>query len=140
MSAPPSVRQIAREALKDAPGWVDGLLQPLNTFMRQVVDLFTGNLTVSENLAQAWVSVPVTEGVAVAPFPAGLNARTPKGVTLERVSAVSSGGTPGTPPTGAVTFLWEPTTVDGKPFVRVTSITGLAAGARYTLLFLVKAE
>ena len=140
MSAPPSVRQISREALKDAPGWVDGLLQPINTFLRQVVDLFSGNLTVSENLAQAWVTVPVTEGVTVNPFPAALKSRPAKGITVERVATVSSGGTPGTPPTGAVTVIWEPTTVDGKPYVRITNITGLSTGARYNLTLLVKAE
>jgi hypothetical protein len=140
MSAPPSVRQIAREALKDAPGWLDGLLQPLNTFLRQAVDLLSGNLTVSENLAQAWLEVTVSDGVATPPVIPALKGRVPKGVTVEKVATLGTGGTPGVAPSGPVTVLWEPTTLNGRPAIRITNVTGMATGGRYNITLLVKAE
>lgn len=140
MSAPPSIRQVTREALGDAPDWVDSLLKPLNLFLGQVADLFTNNLTVKDNLAAAWVDVQVTGGQEVPPFAFVLRGRVPKGVTVQRVSALGTGSTPGTPPTSSVGIVWAPTTVDGKPGVAISQVNGLFAGARYTLTLLVQAE
>jgi len=141
MSAPPSIRQITREALgAAAPDWADELLKPLNTVLGQMQDLFTNNLTPRENLAQQWVEVTVTGGAAVPAFGVNLKGRTAKGVSVERVTALGSGSTPGTAPTAAVTLIWAPTSVEGKPGVAISSVFGLVAAARYTLTLLVKAE
>src|SRR5689334_10495624 len=69
MSTPPTVRQITREAIGDVPGWFDRVLQPLNQFLQQAVDALAGNLTVGQNLAQQWLTLTVTEGVASSPRP-----------------------------------------------------------------------
>lgn len=140
MSAPPSIRQITREALGIAPEWVDALLKPLNIVLGQLVDLLGHNVTVTENLAQQWLDVTVTEGSDVAPIAINLRGRTAKGVDVQRVATLSAGSTPGTAPTGSVGIDWAPTTVDGKPGISISQVFGLASGARYTLTLLVKAE
>lgn len=139
MAPPPSIRQISRESLgAGVPAWVDTLLQPLNLFLRQVSDALSNNLD-GQNLAEAYVDLPVTEGQAVKPFQAQLRGRVPKAVLVARTVPASSGGTPGTPPTGAVAVEWAPTTVEGKPGVSISMVSGLATGARYTLTLLLKA-
>lgn len=140
MSAPPSIRQITREALGDAPEWVDALLKPLNTVLGQLGDLLGHNVTVSENLAQAWVDVTVTGDAEVAPIAVNLRGRPARGVDVQRVAALGTGSTPGTAPESSVGIIWAPTTVDGKPGISISQVFGLASGARYTLTLLVKAE
>lgn len=141
MSPPPRIRQITREMLgADVPGWLDTLLTPLNKVLTQLGDLFSNNLTVSENLAMRWVEVQVVEGSTPAPTAVELAGRVPKGVSVERVAVQPSGVTPGTAPSGAVTVEWSPVTVAGKPAVQLTRVWGLAAGSKATLTLLVKAE
>lgn len=140
MAPPPSVRQISRDSLGgDVPAWMERVLKPLNDFMRQVSDSLTGNLT-SANLAQAWVEVPVTEGQSVGAFVAPLRGRVVKGLSVEKLGALGTGATPGAPPTGPVFVDWAPTTIEGKPGVQINQVFGLAAGAKYTLTLLLKAE
>jgi hypothetical protein len=142
MARPPSIRQISRELLVGSlPEWLDGLLKPLNTFMGQVQDALSRNLTVTENLAMAWLDVTVTEGVAPnSQAVSGLGTRTVKGISVERVQVLDGGAAP----TAAVAVLWAPTTVlkgsAGVPGVQITEVVGLASGTRATLTLLLKAE
>lgn len=138
MAMPPSVRQITREALGDAPAWMDKLLQPLNLFLRQVGDALANNLD-GQNLAESYLDLQVTEGQSVASFVAPLRGRVPKAVLVVKATALGSGGTPGTPPSGPVYVDWASTTVDAKPGVAIAQVFGLAPGARYTLTLLLKA-
>lgn len=137
MATPPSIRQITREALGDVPGWVDRLLQPLNLFLQQVVDGLSQQLTPSQNFAQCWLTLSVTEGVTPPPqaLPA-LRGKPPKGVSVEGVANVSGEGGL----TGAPFVDWTVVAVEGKPGLQVRSVYGLAAGAQATLTLLVKAE
>lgn len=135
MAAPPSIRQITKEALGDAPAWADRLLQPLNAFLQQVTDALSQGLTPGQNFAQAWSTVTVTEGQASSPqaLP-GLKGKPPKGVSVEAVS-LESGSI-----TGAVGIQWTVTAVEGRPGLQVRAVYGLSSGARATLTLLVKAE
>lgn len=136
MASPPSLRKIAKETLGDGlPSWVDALLQPLSSFMGQVQEALASQLTVKENLAQCWVSFSFTVGQEAPPqaLP-GLNGRVPYGVSVERV-VISSGSA-----SCAVGVVWEPTTVGGKPGIKVSSVQGLAAATKATITLLVKAE
>lgn len=135
MATPPTIRQITREALGEAPGWVDRLLQPLNTFLQQVVDAMSQNLTPGQNMAQAWVSLSFTEGTTPPPQQLlGLKGRPPKGVSVEGISLAS----------GTITCApfvdWTVTAVDGKPGLQVRTVYGVSAGAQGILTLLVKAE
>lgn len=141
MSAPPSIRQITREAVSGAPDWVDKLLTPLNTALTQIQDLFTHNITIGENLAAAWVDITFTAGQTIPPLAVDLRGRPPRGVTVQRTAALGTGSTPGTPPGSSVGVEWAPTTVGGKPGIQITTVHGgLTNGERYTLTLLVQAD
>lgn len=47
----PTIKKILREDLKDAPTWVNGLIDPLNVFMEMVYQALNKNITLSENVA-----------------------------------------------------------------------------------------
>lgn len=141
MAPPPSIRQLTRESLGDAvPGWFDIILGPLNVFFRQVVEAFTNGLTVSQNLAMAWVDVTVSEGEAVPPLLApGLKGKAPRGVTVEGHTILS--GTI----TAAPSITWARASVNDArgvsvPGVQISSVYGLGSGARVTLTLLIKAD
>lgn len=138
MATPPSIRQISRESLGDAPAWMDKLLQPLNTFLRQVSDAMANNLD-GQNLAEAYLDIQVTEGQAVRSFVAPLRGRVPQAVLVVKTSPLGTGGTPGVAPTGPVFVDWAPTTVDSKPGVVINQVFGLSTGAKYTITLLFKA-
>ena len=135
MATPPSIRQITREALGDAPAWVDKLLQPLNAFLQQTVDALSQGLTPSQNFAQCWVTVKLTDGVMPPPqaLPA-LKGKVPKGVSVE--AATFTFGTP----EGVPLVDWGVTAVDGKPGLLIRRVTGIQENAQVTLTLLVKAE
>ena len=139
MAPPPSERQISRETLGEVPGWVDRLLVPLNRFMTQMADAMSANLD-SRNVAEAFVDMVVTEGVALPPFVAPLRGRKVRSVQVAKVSALGTGGTPGAAPTGPVFALWDNATVDNQPGVSISTVLGLATGARYTITFHLRAE
>jgi hypothetical protein len=140
MATPPSIRQITRETLGDVPAWLDKVLLPLNTFMQQVTDALSGNLS-GQNFTQGWVRIAVAEGQALpAPFIVpGLKGRAPAGVTMEGFT-VQSGSVTTTP-----SVAWEVSSAlsaagASVPAVRLTSVYGLDSAARVTLTLLVKAE
>jgi len=135
MAHPPSLRKIAKELLEGAPGWVDALLLPLNTFMGQVQEALSGQLTVKENLAQCWVTFTANSGDTIPPLALPtLKGRAPFGVTVERVRVLEGSlvAMPGVE--------WEPTTLNGKPAVRLLVIHSFPANTRATFTLLVKAE
>lgn len=135
MATPPSIRQISRESLGDVPEWAERMLQPLNSFLQQTVDALTQGLTPAQNMAQAWISMPVTEGTTpqAQALPA-LKGKPPKGVSVEAVSFASGSLT------GAPWVDWTITAVEGKPGLQVRGVYGLSTGAQATLTLLVKAE
>lgn len=47
----PTQKKILREDLKQAPGWIDSLIDPLNSFMESVYQALNKNITFSENIA-----------------------------------------------------------------------------------------
>lgn len=135
MATPPSIRQISREALGDAPEWVDRLLQPLNTFLQQATDALSQQLTPSQNFAQCWLSLTVTQGqVPPAQQLPALRGKPPKGVSVEGVALISGS-------ISCAPFVdWTVTAVDGRPALQVRNVYGLSSGAQATLTLLVKAE
>lgn len=46
----PQVKKILREDLKDAPKWISGLIDPLNSFMENVYQALNRNITFRENV------------------------------------------------------------------------------------------
>lgn len=59
----PIIKSIRREDLAtsgDIPPWIDKMLAPLNQFIEQVGTAVTGRLSVSDNLAQKYISQTFT--------------------------------------------------------------------------------
>lgn len=50
MARIPSQRRIIREDLSEAPGWIEKLLTPLNSFMEAIYSALNKNLTFTENI------------------------------------------------------------------------------------------
>lgn len=48
---PPSIKKILREDVKDAPSWVNAIIDPLNNFMESVYQALNKNITFGENVA-----------------------------------------------------------------------------------------
>lgn len=46
----PDVRRLNREDFPDAPGWLDPMLNTINSFMDSVYNIFNRNVSLSDNL------------------------------------------------------------------------------------------
>ncbi len=70
-----TIRRILREDLQktgDLPGWVDNLLQPLNTFIDNVVLSLRNNLTFLDNFSGRQVTLNFKSGVELSLNPGTL--------------------------------------------------------------------
>ena len=47
----PSQKKILREDLKEAPPWVSGIIDPVNSFMENVYQALNKNITLDQNIA-----------------------------------------------------------------------------------------
>lgn len=47
----PTQKKILREDLKDAPSWVSGVIDPINSFMENVYNSLNKNITLQDNIA-----------------------------------------------------------------------------------------
>lgn len=47
----PTQKKVLKEDLKEAPPWVDNLIQPINTFMENVYQCLNKNVTFYDNIA-----------------------------------------------------------------------------------------
>lgn len=124
--------------------WVLSMAKPLDRnptqerwplWIEEAARALQSNLTVSENLAQCWVEVEVTEGAAIRDIPLPLlRGRPAHGVTVEKAT-VATGSLSGAPGVE-----WEQVLVKGAHGLRITQAHGLAPGTTATLRLLVKAE
>lgn len=46
----PTAKKVLKEDLKDAPDWVNNLIQPINTFMENVYACLNKNVTLQDNI------------------------------------------------------------------------------------------
>lgn len=129
MASLPTVNQIRREDIPNAPSWIDKVLDPLNQFMEGVYSALNRNLTFTENsLAQKQIFEVVAGASAsactakflltmkVKPFTIFLTV-TPKGALGDTFSP---------------SFTWN---YDGAS-INITSISGLTSGTTYSAVAL----
>jgi hypothetical protein len=140
MAKPPLANGIDVASLGGGPGgippWAIALIERLSTFMSQVSEALSGNLT-TENGAEAFVDVEVTGGQTAKPFTYEFRGgRKVRGVFVG--SAVGIAGDAN--PEAAVNIAWTATTVNGKPGVQLTGFSGVSTGKRARLTLLLKAE
>lgn len=60
MSKLPTINKIAKEALKDAPSWVDALIGPINSFFETIYYAFNKQLTFEDNFVAQIVELTFT--------------------------------------------------------------------------------
>jgi hypothetical protein len=147
MAAPPPIRKLAPEQVPaEHRKWMErGVLEPLNRFLGSVADALAGGLT-SANLRAETVDVKVTipadfvaanasDGTPVPAdcWPQRFATKFAKVAKVDLAQAVASDNSLH----AGVTFQWMPAVVDKKPAVEIRNATGLVAGKKYTLTFVV---
>lgn len=126
----PTQRKILREDLKDAPPYVNGIIEPVNSFMESVYQALNKNITLQENIAaflkELIYTTPSTypSGVDIVSFQNTLRTR-PIGLQLMQVYDRSTY----TPPPGPVYVPW----IDDNGTINVYPITGLEASKQYVV-------
>lgn len=133
MAKLPTITGLKREDFKDAPSWIDRLLSPLNSFIRNVYDALNGSLTFGDNVSGFIKEFTITAGAAstdnTASFLHGLKTQ-PSGVLVMQALAQGSNYAP---IANAVTISWR----RGVGTIIIDAITGLTNGTQYTLRVLV---
>ena len=133
MKLPPQ-KKILREDLKEAPSWVNGIIEPVNSFMESVYQTLNRNVTLTENVAsfvkeityQTPASYPAD--VENLEFINELKIR-PIGVMLLQIYDKATY----LPPTSAVYVPW----IFDNGSIIIHPITGLEAGKIYLVRLVV---
>lgn len=126
----PTIKRILREDVKEAPSWVNGLIDPLNTFMETVYQALNRNLTLTENLAsfvqELTYRTPSTypSNQEVSSFQNSLKVQ-PSAVMLMQIFDRATY----TAPAGPVYIPW----VFSGTEIEIGTITGLSPGKTYTV-------
>lgn len=126
----PTQKKILREDLKDAPAYVNGIIEPVNSFMESVYQALNKNITLGENIAsflkELIYTTPSTypTGVENVLFQNTLRTR-PIGIFLMQVYD----RTTYVPPPGPVFIPW----VDDNGTLVIYPITGLEASKTYLI-------
>lgn len=47
----PTIKKILREDVKDAPSWIGGIIDPVNTFMENVYTALNKNISLTDNIS-----------------------------------------------------------------------------------------
>lgn len=129
----PAQKKVLKEDLKDAPAWVNPLLDVLNSFMETIYQAMNKNITFRENI-QSFIKeityktdslYPVTDDIS---FLNELKVK-PTGVFLMQVVDKSNY----TPPPGPISIQW----VEDNGAIIVKQIPGLEASKSYLIRLLV---
>jgi hypothetical protein len=140
MAKLPNIKKISREDVKDAPSWIDRIINPLNTFMEQVYYALNKNITFSENIAcnikdlefkslsTYTTAIPTSSGFSKISFTHGLSK-----VSGVLVLQLSEKGNNYTILTSASTIDWS----ESNGTIHINYITGLSDSKTYSLRVLV---
>lgn len=130
----PSQKKILKEDLKEAPGWISGLIDPLNSFMESTYQALNRNLTFTENIAsfvkEITYKTPATypTGQEVVRFKNDLKTK-PIGCMVMQVYEKTSY----TPAPGPVYVPW----IEDAGSIVISPITGLEADKTYLIRLLI---
>jgi hypothetical protein len=131
MAAPPSIQRFYSDDYKESPDWFKKtFLNTLNLFVFPVYNAMNKNLTVAQNLNQAYVTISLTgSSTATNNVTSFLNPiqGDPTGVTVVNVQ-ITGTSTP-TFPTSAIQVY---SSFDGSS-ISIGSITGLADTVNYSI-------
>lgn len=129
----PTQKKILREDLKEAPGWIGGIIDPINNFMESVYQALNKNITFTENISSFIKEIiyktpstyPVMENVEF------VNSLKTKAVGVFLMQAVEK--TSYVPATGPVYVPW----VEDNGTIIISPIQGLQANMTYVIKLLV---
>jgi len=130
----PSQKKILKEDLKGAPAWINGLIDPLNSFMESTYQALNRNITFTENVASFVkeitykTSSTYPSGQETISFRNELKTK-PIGCLVMQVYEKTTY----TPAPGPVYIPW----VEDQGSVVVSTITGLEADKTYLIRLLV---
>ncbi len=132
MKLPPT-KKILREDVKEAPSWISGIIEPVNSFMENVYQALNGNITFTQNINsfvkeltyRTTASYPVADQVS---FTNELKVRATGVFVMQAFDRANYQA-----PAGPVYVPW----VEDNGSILVSSITGLAASKVYTLRLLI---
>lgn len=129
----PTIKKILREDLKDAPSWVNGIIEPMNTFMESVYQALNKNITFRENVAAfvKEISYKTTSAYPVADNIEFMNDLKVKATGVELLQAVDKATY--LPAPGPVYIPW----VEDNGTIVIGSITGLEASKTYVIRLLI---
>lgn len=129
----PQTKKILREDVKDAPAWISGIIEPVNSFMENVYQALNKNITFAENI-QSFIkeltykttsSYPVEEDVEFT------NELKVKATGVQVLQAFERSTYE--PAAGPVYVPW----VENNGTIIISPITGLEADKVYTIRLLI---
>ena len=129
-----AVKKIKREDLKEAPPWINGLIDPLNSFMETVYQTLNSNVTLQENVASFLKEVTYT---TPSTYPSGvadievMNELKTRAIGLMVMQVYDK--TNYVPAPGPVYTPW----VENNGQIVISTITGLEASKTYLIRLLV---
>lgn len=132
MATLPPINRISKEDLKDAPGWIDRLLYPLNLFFDSVYRALNRSLTFHDNIDSQEISFSIKSGASASTntnkFSVTMKNK-PTGLILKTATLVAGNYTP----IGNAVFIdWY---YEGG-FLFITAISGLTNGSTYNITIL----
>lgn len=140
MAKLPTQRRVLREDVKDAPSWIENVLNPLNSFMDSVYRALNRSLTFQDNITSEirtlrfqtrsdyTSAIPLTAGFEPLQFVHSLKSK-PFGLFIAQIEEVSDTYVPFT---SAVTLSWY----EANGTVFINYITGLSDSKNYKLTVL----
>lgn len=136
MAKLPTIKQVTREDLRDAPDWIEKLLTPLNQFMGSVYQALNGDLSIGANVRGSVRELRVTTSATYdtgdfpeVEFASGLNVK----ATSCQVAQISVFTDPEAVITGGVFAHWA----ERSGRIVIKYIAGLENSTKYTVRFLV---
>ncbi len=118
-----------REDLKDAPQWVDGIINPVNSFMEYIYQALNKNISYADNIA---CSIREFTYVTPSTYPTMDDVEFISGIKVKatdvRLMQVYEKATY-LPPTSAVSIPW----IESNGSIIIKAIPGLAASKSYLI-------
>ncbi len=129
----PQTKKILREDLKDAPDWIRGVIEPINSFMENVYQALNKSITYQENLRCfiKEITYKTTSLYPVADDIEFMNDLKVKATGIIVLQAVEKGTY--VPAAGPVYVPW----VEDNGTLVIKSITGLEADKTYIIRLLI---
>ncbi len=124
----PSQKRILREDLKEAPEWIDGIIDPVNSFMQTVYQALNKNVNEDNTASQVKeLTYKTTAAYPVAVIVEFQSTLKTKATGLAIMQIFEKGTY--TPAAGPCYIPW----VDDNGTIKISSITGLEASKTYTV-------